>query len=158
MTQFNARRVNFRPDHFVSIKPRPEQMQDTIALCPDNIKLSYGQAVINTAAKNKNGLNACTTLVVNGRPIACFGIMVSSPGICEGWGVFSEEVKEHRVKVFSTVKYVIDSVDFVRLQITCRDDFPVGKRMLTRLGLVEEAILRKATPDYKDLCIYSIVR
>ncbi len=153
MHRYNV--IRFKPEHLDEIKLRPEQKDDILGT-------PLGRAVapnlVTGAARTKYGIPACDTLLIDGKPVCAFGIIEHYPGICEGWGYFSEDVKGHGKFVLSTLKRVVNDCVFTRLQTGCREDFTTSRRMLESVGFNCEAILKKATPDAKDFCIYSIVR
>jgi hypothetical protein len=98
------------------------------------------------------------TMRVEGKAIACAGVVIGPEGVGTAWLLASEEVGRYRIALYRTVKTTLDQIvrhfHLRRVQTMVPDGFQHSWAWFERLGFVHEATLKKAGPAGEDRHIF----
>lgn len=101
------------------------------------------------------------TLMLDGKPIACFGVLRIWPGFGEAWLILGEKAKQHVKSVYRAIKasltFIVLAGTYHRIQCTVLETFPAGNRLATHLGFTLEHPIREAGPNKENLNLYTIL-
>lgn len=104
------------------------------------------------AALGKDGM--AWSALMDGRVVACAGILPQWTGRAVGWAVFGECLPLRAwFKITKAAKRVLDETQksgFQRIEITVKEDFPQGHRWARALGFEAGQVMRKYAPDGSD--------
>lgn len=122
----------------------------------------YGMLLEGLAAPQADGKQCAWTAMVGGRILACAGIIRGQYHIGEAWAIFDRDfftcgdsnVRACMLRIAKAMR----SVDLQRVQASTEVGFDRADEFLTRLGFVEEGIMRKYGFDGKDHKLYAFVR
>jgi RimJ/RimL family protein N-acetyltransferase len=85
------------------------------------------------------------TIEQNGKPIACFGMVMRWPGLAEVWGFYAADAlrqpKMLMRETLSWLRYGEEAFGVRRFQTTAREEFTAAQRWLLHLGFIPEARL-----------------
>jgi hypothetical protein len=101
------------------------------------------------------------TVMVNGAPMVCGGVIPIWANRGCVWTVFNEEAKSCFVPVFRGIKKFLQDQQrqFNRLELSVPVDFAAGHRRAKMLGFeIESTLARKFLPDGTDCVLYSLIR
>lgn len=101
------------------------------------------------------------TGLINGKIVACGGVYPVWEGVGEAWFLGSNLVHKHRVPVLKALKQHLDGMMLVhqlhRVQGHILEDWPGARRWIKFLGMQEEGLLRKFSPDGSNYINFSKV-
>lgn len=154
--------LEFEPWHLACIKP--QEAQEGVFRYADtslgSIEL-YGHALLAMAAPEGEGRCAWSAMV-EGRILACGGIVRKHPHLGEAWMVFDQDFFICPAQVIrgvlDRIKAALDACPFRRVQATTESGFQRGDRFLRKLGFQPEGRLRAYGHDGQDHIIYGIVK
>jgi hypothetical protein len=148
------RRVEFQPEHLISIKVDP------IAL-----KLRRGVDLLQTGINWKKAGKTASMQAVrcdgSVKIVASGGCISMWPGAAELWMAMDLEGTKMPglpIAVREQVNEWIESLKLDRVQATVSADWGAGIRFLEWLGMKREAIMRKFGPDGIDQMLYARVK
>ena len=99
------------------------------------------------------------TLLVDGVPLACGGVIVLWDKVGEGWLVVSKDVNERKVEIAYFLRNVIDEtmkeLKLKRLQVAVRTDFEKGKKFVEFLDFEFEGVMHSYFPDGSNAFLYA---
>ena len=111
------------------------------------------------AAKEWGRAGPAFTLLLDGEPEACGGIMMRDPGFGECWLVVPRV--NHGCTIYRNVlrkmHELLDVRKFRRLQAFVMADFDNGVKLVQRLGFEKEGSLRQFGPGGETVDIYARV-
>jgi hypothetical protein len=88
---------------------------------------------------------------VNGQVIACGGIYPVWDGVGEAWFLGSQLIHKHKAAVTKAVKRhlvgIMEEYKLHRVQAHVMEDWPGARRWISFLGMQEEGVLRKFSPE-----------
>ena len=94
------------------------------------------------------------TLLGDGTPIVCGGIIPLWNGVCEGWIIGGKRIFQAKIKAARLIKKRTDLLclnnNVSRLQTAVKAGFKEGYRFAKFLGLQDEGIMKKYGPDGSD--------
>jgi len=94
------------------------------------------------------------TLLGDGTPIVCGGIIPLWNGVCEGWIIGGKRIFQAKIKAARLIKKRTDLLclnnNVSRLQAAVRAGFKEGYRFAKFLGLQDEGLMKKYGPDGSD--------
>lgn len=105
-------------------------------------------------------LSACehhgpgSTLLVDGKPIACAGVVIQEWNKGEAWALMSNDFYQHKVKAYRAIKmnleWIITHYDLVRVQALIEPAYQQAIDFIEALGFSREGLLRNYGPkgDY----------
>lgn len=94
------------------------------------------------------------TLLGDGTPIVCGGIIPLWNGVCEGWVIGGKRIFQAKIKAARLIKKRTDLLclnnNVSRLQTAVKAGFKEGYRFAKFLGLQDEGLMKKYGPDGSD--------
>jgi hypothetical protein len=94
------------------------------------------------------------TLLGDGHPIVCGGIIPLWSGVCEGWIIGGKRIFQIKFKATRLIKKRTDLLclnnNIRRLQTSVKAGFKEGYRFAKFLGLQDEGLMKKYGPDGSD--------
>ena len=94
------------------------------------------------------------TLLGDGTPIVCGGIIPLWNGVCEGWIIGGKRIFQTKIKAARLIKKRTDLLclnnNVSRLQTAVKAGFKEGYRFAKFLGLQDEGLMKKYGPDGSD--------
>ncbi len=94
------------------------------------------------------------TLLGDGTPIVCGGIIPLWNGVCEGWIIGGKRIFQAKIKAARLIKKRTDLLclnnNVSRLQTAVKAGFKEGYRFAKFLGLQDEGLMKKYGPDGSD--------
>lgn len=94
------------------------------------------------------------TLLGDGEPIVCGGIIPLWNGVCEGWIIGGKRIFQAKIKAARLIKKRTDLLclnnNVSRLQTAVKAGFKEGYRFAKFLGLQDEGLMKKYGPDGSD--------
>lgn len=101
------------------------------------------------------------TLMLDGKPIACFGALRIWPGFGEAWLILGEQGKKYVKSVYRAIKaflaFIVLGGAYHRIQCTVLASFPAGNRLALHLGFELEHPILQAGPNKENLNLYTIL-
>lgn len=104
-----------------------------------------------------HALEACGgsyTAIVNGRPVACAGIVEQWAHRGLAWALIGEDAGRHFVAITKAVRRMLDIAHFHRIEMQVNCEFPQAIRWAQMLGFEVESKMRLFTPDGRDAFMY----
>lgn len=138
----------------------PYKKEHVIPMLDQKENLALKEPFLAGAAEGLEATGA-TTIMVNGIPAVCGGVLQYWEGRGQVWAVFNEEFKNNFVPVFRGLKVFIKVhlEKYRRLETSIPLEFPKGKRRAEMLGFkLECELARQYLPNGGDASLYSIVR
>lgn len=91
------------------------------------------------------------TAMVDGRPIACSGLVEQWPGRALAWALLANDIGAHTfVRVSRAVRRYLDASDYRRIEMQVDADHPQAIRWAQLLGFEVEGKRAKFLPDGRD--------
>lgn len=78
------------------------------------------------------------TVMVEGRPVTCAGLVETGPGVAYAWAVLSEDAGPHLLRVTREIRSRLATVPFRRVSMAVDAGFPQGLRWAAILGFQYE--------------------
>lgn len=99
------------------------------------------------------------TILLNGKPAVCLGIIPYWEGRGQVWSMFSAKCKSNFVPVFRLGKKFFQDQPLTRIEICVPCGFDIGKRRAILLGFkLECSRARKYLRDGTDCALFSLVK
>ncbi len=99
------------------------------------------------------------TVMVDGRPVFCGGVVEHWPGRCVVWALVGAQTHRHWKSVHTAVRNFLKALDARRIEADVRFDFPAGHRWAERLGFKVDAPRKRSFfPDGSDAVGYALVK
>jgi hypothetical protein len=99
------------------------------------------------------------TLMLEGKPVACAGVVEFWHGRGEAWAVMSKACKPYFFQIHNVVKRFLEVCPMRRIEASVSVEFGAGHRWVKALGFKCEAPVRKAFfQDGSDSALYALVR
>lgn len=122
----------------------------------------YGSILISHAAIEIDVQEPCAwTAIIDGRILACAGILRDQSHVGTAWAAFDKDFHEcalkDKVVVTKRIKKAVRSVGYQRVQATVLESFEMGCRFLESLGMEEEGLLRKYSYFGQNHKVYSYI-
>jgi hypothetical protein len=93
------------------------------------------------------------------RCLGMAGICQIWPGRAEAWALFGADVGQFMKPLVRHVRFVLDSYQCRRIEISVKQGNAEGHRIAKLLGFGEpEGVLRAFHPDGSDMCMYARIR
>lgn len=137
--------ISFKPEHLaqISLQSWQEGARQDLA------NPAYGQAL----AQHESG-----TVVLDGRVVACCGVVRMWEGRGELWGLIADDIgPEGMRKLHYAARAWLRNATWRRLEAHCDAGFLQAQRWLELLGFACEGPLAKYTPDGRDCLRYARV-
>lgn len=128
--------VPFDPQHLRDMTPQAAQR---VEFTPEAMAADYGQA---------------WTGMVDGKPVACAGLVEMWAGRAYAWAVLSKDVGPHLLRVTREIRFRLDAAPFGRVEMAVDAKFSNGCRWAERLGFRLESLAGKYLPGGRDAFIY----
>ena len=142
MSRFHL--VPFTADHYLAMKPRPEE-----AAIRDYKPELVGRLLRSAAAH---------TLMDGDTPLVCGGLMIYWPGMAEIWFHGTQDAAKYPVPVFRHSRRLVDKwiTDFKlhRIQLTIDAAFLASYRFAEALGFTLESRMPKYGPNQEEFLRY----
>lgn len=92
---------------------------------------------------DENYMNAVSlgigyTGIVDGKPVACAGILPVNERICSAWALLSKDACHHLLGITRQIVSRLDGLGFARVETTVRHGFKEGHRWARMLGFTNE--------------------
>lgn len=122
-----------------------------VLLCPQAVpkgyhSMDYAQAVTQNPY--------AYTALLDGAPIVLAGVLPLWLGVGEAWSYISSEATHRPFWLHRTVKRIFDQIcmehHFHRLQANCEENSKEIKWLIS-LGFKEEGLMKKYSPEKKDM-------
>lgn len=143
--------VDFKPEDILHIDIRPEQYDILDAV--DNLQ-EYGVLLANTYNPK--------TVIYNHKILMIAGIAPLNKHVGEGYFIlskdFENDFKTIGITLSKEIRRYIDQTDFVRVQCTCRKDYPKAQRFVEFFGFKNESVMEKASTNGTDLIMYKRIK
>ncbi len=101
------------------------------------------------------------TLLVDGIPMACAGIVLQDWNKGEAWSLLSESFYSHKVKIYRAMKAGLDALiaehKLQRVQSLIDPHYPEAVDFIECFGFEYEGRLRAYGPEKKDYLMYAKV-
>lgn len=138
--------VPFKAEHLAALALQPAQ-----ALSLQDTGDDYGPAL----EAGGNGYTA----IVDGRPVACAGIVEQWRGRGLAWALLAGDIGPHCfVRVTRAVRRALDLSPLRRVEAHVDVRFNQGIRWARMLGFEAESVMRSFTPDGGDAFMYVRIR
>jgi len=115
------------------------------------------EQALEVAASNSDML--VFTLLDGEKVISIYGTMRLWPGVGEAFTIMCKDIHRYGRALyefaFATVRIVFNSMSLIRLQCTVAVGFDKGVKFIEGIGFEREGILRKWSPDGKDVYMYA---
>ena len=99
------------------------------------------------------------TLMVNGIPVACVGLVLQDWGKAEAWTLFSNSFQNHVLTIYRLIKtglkMAFHEKNLSRIQATIDPSYPATVKWIESLGFEYEGRLRKYGPLGQDFLMYA---
>ena len=143
----------FEPAHLLDIQAREFDRKGLLA---------HGQDYAIRAALMCAKYPAYTAFTDEGQVIICAGVIVSRPGIADGWAVTSDLVQDYGLWLTRTVKTMLNEVmaalSLRRVQVSVDPLNVMAPRWAHALGFQYEGTMRGFGPDGQPYDLYAKVR
>jgi hypothetical protein len=131
--------VPFKPEHLSHLPLQRKQLnaREYIANDPDYIRAltMYGDAY---------------TVLVDGEPIVCAGVMKYGDGRGGAWALFAETSGKHFVRICRYILRYLQVSDLRRIEAVVDVDFAEGIRLAKVLGFKVEGVMQQYGRDGHD--------
>ncbi len=134
--------VPAQPQHLRDVKIEDEAITKLLSDHSDTT-IGGSPEILRTRAR---------TMLLGGRPIACFGVIPMWSGVVQAWALLSHEALEHHSRALS--RYVLrrlhqleDEKGVVRIQAAVADGFLASHRWHQFLGFEVEGYMRRYGAD-----------
>ena len=119
----------------------------------------YMQAYISEADTKALEQGYAYTGLDEGNVLICAGVMPIWQGRGLAWAYVAEHARAHMIALTRSVKQVLDTLPFDRIEAAVDVDFGQGHRWARLLGFeLEVARMRKFRPDGGDAALYARVK
>lgn len=133
---------------------------------PDHLKelpLQLAQAHLSATVAGKEyaaalSLGEAYAALIEGRPVACAGLVEMWPGRAIAWALLSRDAGPHFLKIHRAVARMLDLCPCHRVEAYADAGFPAASRWLETLGFAREGVMRAFTADRRDCFLYARIR
>lgn len=137
--------IHFAPEHLYQI----QEQRATDYMRP-RVTFEHAQSLA--------GQPHSYTVLKDGKPIACGGVLEYWMGRGEAWAVLDAVSRKDFMAVHNAARRFIAAINMRRIEAVVQTDFTAGHRWLRALGFQMEAPLLKAyDPDGRDFSLYARV-
>lgn len=98
------------------------------------------------------------TALVDGRPIACAGLVEQWEGRALAWALIAQDAGPYFVRVTRGVRRALDMAHWRRVEAHVDARFAAGIRWAEMLGFRAESVMEKFTPEGNDAFMYVRIR
>lgn len=98
------------------------------------------------------------SLIKQNRVIACGGVAQISPSRANLWGLIADKSGRDFLAITRQAIKIIESLDYVRLELTVKSSFEQGHRFALLLGFKREGTMEKWGDDMQDYDLYAKVK
>lgn len=133
--------VSFEADHIFQLRLQRAQEMFNSKFSPQ-----YGRALEDAG----NGWTA----IVDGKLIACAGLVEQWEGRALAWALISGEAGPYFTRITRAVRRALDVAHFRRIEAQVDAEFGAGIRWAEMLGFTIESKMRKFTPEGRDAFMY----
>lgn len=126
------------------------RLQEAQAMFYEKFSAGYARALEEAG----NGYTA----VVDGRAIACAGLVEQWEGRALAWALIAEDAGPHFVRVTRAVRRALDMAHWRRVEAQVDVTFTAGIRWAEMLGFRAESVMQKFTPEGHDAFMYVRIR
>lgn len=98
------------------------------------------------------------TLIVDGAPVACVGLVLQPWDKAEAWALLSNAYKSHKLEIYRFIREKLAMAfgqGIVRVQATIDPSYPANIKWIESLGFECEGRLKKYGPHREDYLLYS---
>ena len=134
--------IPFHADHFAALQLQPQQVR-----C-----LSYATSEYLTALAT---LGPAISGEVDGRIVACGGVVKQLFGLGTAWALFDQSAGRHFIRMDRVMRGVLETAGLRRIEATVETDFTPGCRWLSLLGFHSEGLMRSYGPNGEDHLRYA---
>lgn len=138
--------VRFSPDHLAGLS------------------LQHAQAYLQSLADDPGyrdslaALGEAYTVLGNGGPVACCGVVEHHPGRAELWALLSPSSGPYMRGISKAVRGWIAQSKYQRIEAHVQAGFEAGHKWAKMLGFAPECVLQKFMPGGVDGVMYSIIK
>ena len=136
----------FRPEHLQALKLQAAQVSAQPMMTAD-----HGREI--TAAPGQ-----AWTALVDGKPIACAGMIEFWRGRAYAWAYLSEDFKRYAKSVHRATIAMLAGAPWRRVEMTVDVNHGAAKRWAAHLGFEREGVCRAWTTDGRDVELWAKVR
>ena len=137
--------VPFQADHLDALQLQPAQAMFYAKFSPQ-----YAYALEEVG-------NSWTALL-DGRPIACAGIVEQWEGRGLAWALLAHDCGRHFIAITRAVQRALTASPFRRVEAQVDAEFGPGMRWAQMLGFEVESKMRRFTPEGRDAFMYVRIR
>lgn len=98
------------------------------------------------------------TALVDGRVMACAGVMPLWEGCGEAWSYLAWDCGKHFIRITRAALRFFEAAPFDRIQAVVEVSFPEGHRWVNLMGFALEAPRLRRYVDGKDYALYARVK
>lgn len=135
----------FRPEHLLTLK-----LQAAQASAQPLMTAQHGSEIVSAAGQ-------AWTAVVDGKPIACAGMIEFWKGRAYAWAYLSEDFKAHAKSVHRATIALLAGAQWRRVEMTVDVHHGAAKRWAAHLGFEREGVCRAWTADGRDVELWARV-
>ena len=147
MTQKRVKVIDFEPEHIALMEVKDNVSSSNLKI--EKLKFMKERSIHSI------------TLLCDERVVLCGGFLPLWPGVIACWMIPSNNVKIAALSACKVIKGYVDAIiereDCHRVQTTSPDD-EFHARWMKFLGMENEGVLRKYTPEQDDHCMYARVK
>lgn len=135
---------------------QPEHLQDLI--------LQPAQAMLQPMMRDREYADQLAqtsegyTWLVDGKVIACLGVIPIWENRAAAWGLIGENARRHLTFVHRGVRRFLDLTQYRRVETPVSTNFVEGHRWARMLGFVNEGTMRAYMPDGSDCDLYARIK
>lgn len=139
--------VPFKPEHLTLI-----DMQEQQITARDILRDQPGLAGMLRSSGD------AYTVLVDGQPIICAGLLNVGDGRAHAWALFAQHSGRYFVKLIRYIGRYLDTVSFRRIEATVDVRFFAAIRLANILGFEREGVMKAYGRDGGDHYLYARVK
>lgn len=137
--------IAFLPEHLMALKLQAAQSSAQSLMTAE-----HGAEIVGAGGR-------AWTAVVDGKPIACAGMIEFWKGRAYAWAYLSEDFKAHAKSVHRATLELLSGAPWRRVEMTVDVHHGAAKRWAAHLGFEREGVCRAWTPDGRDVELWARV-
>ena len=137
--------VPFKAEHLAALALQPAQ-----AMALSEFDPSYGPALEQAGG--------AYTALIDGKPVACAGIVEQWKGRGLAWALLSLESGQHFIRVTRAVRRALDLSPLRRVEAHVDVNFAAAVRWAEMLGFKAESVMESFTPEGNAAFMYVRIR
>jgi len=138
--------VTLTPEHLLSVPLQTAQGWAGAFMTPDMAREIVASAAVGAAA------------VLDGRTIACAGLVELHPARAQAWAMFSTEALARFKTIHRVIRVALNAARWRRVEMYVDCQHRAAQVWAHRLGFACEGRLRAVTPDGRDCYLYARIK